>query len=53
VHDRWNPADLDHALGVLLTCDVALKQSRVSSDEQILGTAVLDLCAGAARRPAA
>jgi DNA polymerase-3 subunit delta len=48
-HDRWTAADIDHALSVLLTCDVALKQSRVSSDEQILASAVLDVCASANR----
>jgi DNA polymerase-3 subunit delta len=52
-HDRWTAADIDHALNALLTCDVALKQSRVSSDEQILASTVLDVCAGAHRSAAA
>jgi len=52
-HERWTAADLDHALEVLLACDFALKQSRVSSEEQVLASAVLDMCAGASRRSAA
>ena len=48
VNDKWTSADLDHALDVLLQTDVALKTSRVSSDEQILSTALLQICRGAA-----
>ena len=44
---RWSRADLDHALAALLQADISLKQSRVSSDEQILSTAILSMCAGA------
>ena len=47
-NDKWTSADLDHALEVLLQTDVALKTSRVSSDEQILSTALLQICRGAA-----
>ncbi|HJQ19738.1 MAG TPA: DNA polymerase III subunit delta [Gemmatimonadaceae bacterium] len=50
---KWSAADIDHALAALLTADVALKQSRVSSEEQVLATAILDVCAGAAMRSAA
>ena len=46
-HGQWSRADLDHALRVLLQTDFALKSSRVSSDEQILATAVLSICGGA------
>lgn len=46
-HGRWSRADLDHALAVLLQADLALKNSRVSSDDQILANAVLSMCAGA------
>lgn len=50
---QWSAADLDHALDVLLQTDLALKSSRVSSDEQILSTAILAMCAGASHRNAA
>jgi DNA polymerase-3 subunit delta len=48
----WDAASLDAALEALLAADVALKDTRVSSDEQTLATLVLALCAGAARGPA-
>ena len=41
----WSAAALDAALDALLAADVALKESRVSSDEQILASLVLALCA--------
>lgn len=47
----WDAASLDAALDALLAADVALKDTRVSSDEQTLATLVLALCVGAARRP--
>lgn len=50
---KWPVADLDHALAVLLTADIALKQSRVSSEEQVMATAILSMCGGAAHRTAA
>jgi DNA polymerase-3 subunit delta len=50
---KWTPADLDHALEVLLLTDRALKDSRVSSEEQVLATAIISICGGAARRHAA
>ena len=37
---------LDHALAVLLQTDVALKGSKVSSEEQVLASAILTMCAG-------
>jgi DNA polymerase-3 subunit delta len=52
-HGKWSTADLDHALDVLLQTDLALKSSRVSSDEQILATAILRMCSGASYRNAA
>ena len=51
--DRWNRESLDRALGCLLETDIALKESRVSTDEQLLATLVLGLCAGDARSVAA
>lgn len=50
---KWSVAELDHALAVLLDADISLKQSRVSSDEQIMATAILSMCGGAAHRTAA
>ena len=43
--DRWNRESLDRALDSLLEADVALKESRVSSEEQLLATVILSLCA--------
>ena len=53
--DRWTPDALDRALQLLLDTDVALKETKLSSEEQLLGTLVLALCAlpGAAARRAA
>ena len=50
---KWSPADLDHALEVLLLTDLALKSSRVSSEEQVLATAILSMCGDGAFRHAA
>ena len=44
---RWTLPEIDHALRVLLQMDMALKESRVSSDAQILSTAILSMCGGA------
>ncbi len=51
--ERWTRERLDRALDVLLEADVALKESRVSSDEQLLTTLVLSLCAADQRNAAA
>lgn len=51
--DRWTSADVDAALTALLCADVALKDTRLSSDEQLLTSLVLTLCGtGASRRAA-
>ena len=51
--DAWTAADLDAALVALLATDVALKESRVSSDEQLLQSLILTLCTtGQSRRAA-
>jgi DNA polymerase-3 subunit delta len=50
---KWSAADLDHALEVLLQTDLALKTSRVSSEEQVLATAILTMCGGGTYRNAA
>jgi len=51
--DRWTPEACERALDVLLAADVALKETRLSSDEQILSSVVLSLCAADAERRAA
>jgi DNA polymerase III subunit delta len=51
--ERWSREALDHALDSLLEADVALKESRVSSEEQLLATVVLSLCAADERNAAA
>lgn len=50
---KWSVAEIDHALEVLLQADVALKQSRVSSEEQVMATAILSMCGSTAHRTAA
>lgn len=47
--DRWSPAALDRALQLCLDADAALKETRLSNDEQLLTGLVLALCALDAR----
>ena len=42
---RWTALELDDALGALLAADRALKESRISSEQAILESLVLTLCA--------
>jgi len=50
---HWSAAELDHALHVLLQSDMALKGSRLSSEEQVLSSTILAMCgAGGTRRAA-
>ena len=51
--DRWNAAELDAALEALLQTDAALKETRLSSPEQLLTTLVLRLCSADDSRRAA
>jgi DNA polymerase-3 subunit delta len=48
----WRAAELESAIDALLAADYALKESRLSSDEQILASLVLTLC-GVSQRAAA
>ena len=48
----WKMSELEAAMDALLAADYALKESRLSSDEQIISSLVLTLC-GAARRAVA
>ncbi len=41
---RWDADAIDRALATLLAADVALKETTVSTDEQILTTVVLEVC---------
>ena len=49
---RWTSPQLDHALNALLAADVAAKEARVSSEEQLLTSLVLALCAHNERKAA-
>jgi DNA polymerase-3 subunit delta len=51
--ESWSPSAIDDALDTLLEADHALKESRVSSDEQVLATLVLVLCGTRSNRRAA
>jgi len=51
--ERWNAAELDAALEALLQTDAALKETRLSSPEQLLTTLVLRLCSADSSRRAA
>lgn len=51
--EHWSSRDLEHAIELLLDADAALKESRLSSDEQLLSTLILSLGGDAARSVAA
>ena len=51
VAGSWDAESLDAALDALLCADVALKETRLSSDEQLLSTLVLEVCEGGVRGP--
>jgi DNA polymerase-3 subunit delta len=42
--ERWTPKALEKALSALLDADVALKETRFSSEEQVMATLVLAMC---------
>ena len=42
--DRWTARSLGRALSALLDADIALKETRVSSEEQVVATLVLSMC---------
>lgn len=50
---RWRAAELDRALASLLAADIALKETSVSSDEQIVTSLILALCAAGTHSAAA
>ncbi|MDE3152456.1 MAG: DNA polymerase III subunit delta [Gemmatimonadota bacterium] len=49
----WSPQDVDEGLRALAQADEALKESRLSTDEQTLSTLILTLCRQPARRKVA
>ncbi len=51
--EGWTAAALDAALAALLAADEAFKETKVSSDEQLLTSLVLTLCGTGSRRRAA
>jgi DNA polymerase III subunit delta len=48
--DVWTPRAIDDALALLLRADACLKDTRLSSDEQLLSTLVLSLCGAPLRQ---
>jgi DNA polymerase-3 subunit delta len=50
---RWSSRALDAALEALLHADAALKETRLSSDEQLMSSLVLSLCGAPSQRRAA
>lgn len=51
--ERWSATELDSALALLLVADEAFKETKISSDEQLLTSLILALCgAGSSRRAA-
>jgi DNA polymerase-3 subunit delta len=48
----WRMSELETAIDALLAADYALKESRLSSDEQIVSSLVLTLCGGQRRAAA-
>ncbi|HXT18066.1 MAG TPA: DNA polymerase III subunit delta [Gemmatimonadaceae bacterium] len=51
--ERWSPRAIDDALDALLNADAMLKETRLSSEEQLLSNLVLSLCGAPSRRRAA
>ncbi|HKH93034.1 MAG TPA: DNA polymerase III subunit delta [Gemmatimonadaceae bacterium] len=49
---HWTAVEIDAALRALLAADAALKETRLSSPEQLLTTLVLALCGRSSRRAA-
>jgi DNA polymerase-3 subunit delta len=50
---HWDDASVDRAVSLLLAADVALKDTRISSEAQLLTSLLLAMTAGADRRAAA
>ncbi len=50
---HWDSGAVDRAISLLLAADLALKDTRISSEEQLLTSLLLAMTAGASRRAAA
>jgi DNA polymerase-3 subunit delta len=51
--ERWTSRAVDDALEALLRAESSVKESRLSSDEQLLATLILTVCGAPARQRAA
>jgi DNA polymerase-3 subunit delta len=51
--ERWTTESLDRALNALLEADITLKETRFSSEEQVMATLVLSMCVEDERNMAA
>ncbi|HWD36399.1 MAG TPA: hypothetical protein VG840_09575, partial [Casimicrobiaceae bacterium] len=51
--ERWTSRAVDDALEALLRAESSAKESKLSSDEQLLATLILSVCGAPARRRAA
>ncbi len=51
--ERWSTESLERALGALLDADITLKETRFSSEEQVMATLVLTMCVDDERSMAA
>ncbi|HLE55569.1 MAG TPA: DNA polymerase III subunit delta [Rhodothermia bacterium] len=51
--DSWDRESLQRALDALLTADLTLKETRLSSEEQVLTMLILTMCAGNEQKIAA
>lgn len=51
--DAWSPRALDIAIEALLATDIALKESRISSEVQVLSSLILTMCAPSEQEAAA
>ena len=49
----WTARELSNAMDALLTADAALKETRLSSDEQVISNLIFEMCASEAARNAA
>ncbi len=47
--DSWDARSIDLALDALLVADAALKETRISSEEQVIANLILTICAGEQR----
>jgi DNA polymerase-3 subunit delta len=50
---KWDDASIDRAITLLLAADIALKDTRISSEEQLLTSLLLSMTADPTRRAAA